>query len=195
MQSQPGSPAREQYDAQVRGRLSQEALERGQRVVRLQLVQIVDDQQGRLVDPLQGPQQPLDQRLAARLRRPVDPARIAVRDPVERIDDGGPEPLPIALLVRDGRPRRTLRQARVRDPGAQQPGLPAPGRRGHDRHAAGCGEPLEELAPRDQRLIAAARRRPGGVGSGGRAREQRHDFRAAAGDDRARFRAADQAEV
>ena len=44
-----------------------------------------------------------------------------------------------------------------------------------------AGEPLEQVAPRDQRLVAAARPRAGGLGRGVGAGEQRHDLRAAAG--------------
>jgi hypothetical protein len=48
MQAEPGSRARQQHHAQLFGPTRQKALERRQRVVRVQLVQIVDDQHGGL---------------------------------------------------------------------------------------------------------------------------------------------------
>ena len=40
----------------------------------------------------------------------------------------------------------------LREPGAQQHRLPAPGGRGHDRHGRRLRQPREQLPPRDQRL-------------------------------------------
>jgi hypothetical protein len=162
----------------------------------LQLVQLVDDQHARLLDPLQGPHQPLDKHVALRPGRLAEPGRrrMAVGDHSKRVDHGCPEPPPVTLLARDGRPRRTPSHARRRDPGAQQRGLPAPGRRGHDRHAAGSGEPLEQPAPEDQRFVAAARGPADGIGRM-RVTKQRHDLGAAAGDRRAGCGAADRTEM
>ena len=159
MQSQPRRPAREQHDAQVRGRIGQEALERRQRVVRLQLVQIVDDQQGRLVDPLQRPQQPLDQRFAARLASPLtgpaSPSAIPSSASITEAQKRCPSRSSCATVVHAVRCARPASATQERS--SQVFPLPAGADTIVTRPAR--GEPLEEVAPRDQRLVAAARAR------------------------------------
>ena len=103
MQAERGSRARQQHHAQVFGQTRQKELERRQRVVRVQLVQIVDDEDRGLAERPEIREQPLDQHLAAHADRQAGTGgqRTAARDAGERVAHRPPEPLPVALVTRD----------------------------------------------------------------------------------------------
>ena len=78
MQPDVGVLARDQHHAELRAEPRQEQFKPLQRLLRLQLVQIVDHQHDRLLDRMQIRQQPLDDRLAAEGGRRGD----ALHEPV-----------------------------------------------------------------------------------------------------------------
>jgi hypothetical protein len=103
-------------------------------------VQIVDDEQARLVQRLRTRDQLLDDPVAAGggslVARRQCPAARESRDPIEHRQ---PEPALVALVV----PHRHRAGARAEtglgDPGAQQGGLPTRRRRGDDGHGVCLG--------------------------------------------------------
>ena len=156
MQAEAERRAGHQHDAQVSRQPRQKELERRQRVVRVQLVQIVDDEDRGLAERPEIREQPLDQHLAAHADRQAGTGgqRTAARDAGERVAHRPPEPLPVALVALDRRPAGVLAQPRVGDPGAHQGRLPAPGRSRDQGHGAGRGKPVEEPMPEDHRFAA-----------------------------------------
>jgi hypothetical protein len=151
MQAESQRGPRQQHDAQLRRQSSQEALELRLALGRLQLVQIVDDERAGL--------------LAASHTR-------------ELVGHRAPEPPLVALSGPHRRPAGVLSEPGISDPGAQQAGLPARGRRRDHRYRAGCGQPIEQPAPVNDRRVGArhvAVHEPERAGCGS---DQRHDRRA-----------------
>ena len=158
MQPQSHRVAREQHDAQPRRQPSQEALELRPALGRLQLVQIVDDEQAGLVQRLQTRDQSLDDPLAAKggslvARREL----LAAREPREPIEHRQPEPPLVTLVAPHRHPAGVRAETGLGDPGAQQARLPTRRRRGDDGHGVRLGKPLEERRPQDRRLRRAPR--------------------------------------
>ena len=79
--------ARREHDAQLRRQPREQQLQPGQRVVGVELVQVVDHQHERLLEPLELGQQPLDHRRAREARRRADPLDDLVAGRIgERVD-------------------------------------------------------------------------------------------------------------
>ena len=75
------------------------------RIVGAELVQIVDHQLERLLEPLELDQQPLDDRRAGEARCRTDPLDDLVAGRIgKRVDHGEPEPLRVALATLDRDP-------------------------------------------------------------------------------------------
>ncbi len=118
-------------------------------------MQIVDDEQEGFVERSRSVDDSRLDRIAIEARRGseiVDRPLHAGRSP-QRLHDGEPEPLLVALVALDGDPGSPLAQARSLDPGSEEDGLAAPGRCGDERDAARVPgrKSLEEGRPRDER--------------------------------------------
>ena len=130
--------ARREHDPQLRRQPREQHLQPGERVFRVELVQVVDHQHERLLEPLQLGQEPLDHHRAREARRRADPLDDLVAGRVgERVDHVKPEPLRVTLAALDRDPRDGL--VRLRGPRPQQHGLPASRRCADERHRARSG--------------------------------------------------------
>lgn len=125
-------------DVELRRRSLDQPLERRERVVRAELVQVVDHEQRRGVQQREVAEQPLERRVAVHGRCRLD-ALDQVVGTRERIVHGEPEPLAVALVALDRDPRDAVRRPGRLDPRAQQHGLAAPGRRADEDDAACLG--------------------------------------------------------
>ena len=140
-----------EHDPQLCRQPREQHLQPGERVVGVELVQVIDHQVERLLEPLELAEESLDHRRAREARRRADPLDDVVAGRIgERVDHVEPEPLRVTLATLDGDPGDG--RVRVRGPGAQEHGLPAPGRRADERHRArsGCRQALEENGPGDE---------------------------------------------
>jgi hypothetical protein len=98
-------------------------------------VQVVDHQHERLLEPLELRQELLHHHRACELRRRADPLDDLIPGRIgDLVDDVKPEPLRIALAGLDRDPGDG--RVHVRDPRAQQNGLPAPSRCTDENHGA-----------------------------------------------------------
>jgi hypothetical protein len=148
VQAQPQIVAARKHEVKLCRRAHQEQLELAQRLRRAQLVQVVDHEPDGVVERSQIVQQPLDDHSAVESgRRRQSPHR--GRGATERVDHRDPERLRVRLLVPHRDPRRTVGEAGLTEPGAEQERLPASrGRR--DRNDPGrFQEPLEQRATKD----------------------------------------------
>ena len=163
MQPEPRILSRRQHHAQHRPDAPDEPLEPRQRVGRIQLVQIVDDQHDGLRHRFKVGQQPLDHRVAVERGRrgdPLDSPVLADRGH-QLVDQRQPEPLAIPLTAPHGHPGHPIAQAFGLDPGPQQYGLAASGRRADEddltrRHSR---QHAEEPSTRNQTGPGAIARR------------------------------------
>ena len=135
MQPQPRVLACGQRHTQPRRELAQEVLEQAQRVGGPQLMEVVDDQDERLVERAQVRQQTVDDGVAAERRRGADP----LDEPFpadrsgHRIDHRQPEVLRVLFAALDRDPRDPVGKAF--GPRSQEDRLPAARRRAHEQHA------------------------------------------------------------
>ena len=135
MQTQPRILACRQRHTQPRREFAQEVLEQAQRVGGPELMEVVDDQDERLVERAQVGQQALDDGIAAERRggahafdEPLSADRIG-----HRIDHRQPEVLRVLFVALDRDPRDAA--AKAFGPGSQEDRLPAAGRRADEQHA------------------------------------------------------------
>ena len=105
MQAERRLLASREQDPQLCRHPREQQLQPGQRVLGAELVEIVDHQLERLLEPLELGQQPLDDRRAGEARRRTDPLDDLVAGRIgERVDQGEPEPLRVALAALDRDP-------------------------------------------------------------------------------------------
>ena len=138
MQAKRRLLARREQDPDLCGWPRDQHLQPGERVFGVELVQVVDHQLDRLLEPLQLRQKPLYHHRAREARRRTDPLDdlVAVRIS-EGVDHVKPEPLRVTLAALDGDPRDGLFDPR--GPRPQQNGLPASRRCAHDHDGARSG--------------------------------------------------------
>ncbi len=109
-----------------------------ERVAGVKLVQVVDHQRERLLEPLELRQESLQHHRACELRRRADPLDDLIAGRIgDRADHVKPEPLRITLAALDRDPGDG--RVRLRGPRAQQNALPASGRGTDEGHAARSG--------------------------------------------------------
>ena len=121
--AQLGQPVRDSQAVQAQGRLlacrkqdpdlcrwpRDQHLQPGERVFRVELVQVVDHQLDRLLEPLQLRQEPLYHHRAREARRRTDPLDHVIAGGVgQGVDHVKPEPLRVTLAALDGDPRDSL---------------------------------------------------------------------------------------
>ena len=109
MQAQRRLLARREQDPDLCRWPRDQHLQPGERVFRVELVQVVDHQLDRLLEPLQLRQEPLYHHRAREARRRTDPLDHVVAGGVgEGVDHVKPEPLRVTLAALDGDPRDGL---------------------------------------------------------------------------------------
>ena len=97
--------ARREQDPQLCRQPRQQHLQPGERVFGVELVQVVDHQLERLLEPLELGQEPLDHHRACEARRRADPLDDLVAGRVgERLDQVNPEPLRVTFVALDRDP-------------------------------------------------------------------------------------------
>ena len=105
MQAEGRLLASREQDPQLRRHPREQQLQPGQCVVGAELVEIVDHQLERLLEPLELCLQPLDDRHAGEARCRTDPLDDLVAGRIgERVDQGEPEQLRVALAALDRDP-------------------------------------------------------------------------------------------
>ena len=130
--------ARREQDPQLGRRPRQQHLKPGERVFAVELVQVVDHQLERLLEPLELGQESLDHRRASEPRRRADPLDDVVAGRIsERLDQVNPEPLRVTFLAVDRDPGDGL--VPLRGPRADEKSLPASRRGTHERDGARSG--------------------------------------------------------
>jgi hypothetical protein len=144
VQPQPHVMPGGQDEPQRRRRAHDQQLQLPPRLIRAQLVQVVDHQPEPLFKRRQVPKQPLDDRPPVQIRcRGQLPHQRRTRGcPAQRAQDGQPEPLRITLIPPYRYPGGAIGQARLADPGPQQHRLAAARRRRHHRHPSRLPQPL-----------------------------------------------------
>ena len=151
VQPQPHVMPGRQHEPQLRRGPHHQQLQLAQRLVRAQLVHVVDHQPQPVLQRCQVRQQPLHDRPPVQIRRRRQ--RLYQRRPRTRLAQRGehrqPQPLRIALTKPDRHPPRALGQARLTDPGSQQDRLAAARRRRHHGHPGRRPEPLEQPGTRN----------------------------------------------
>ena len=152
--------ASQQHDPEQRRPASEQEFELRERLWRVQLVQIVDDEHDRLFQRAELREETLDDRFPVELRRrrQLLDERIGAGGAAQLLDDREPEPLGISLVPLDGDPRDPVGKSRIIDPRAKQDCLAAAGGRRHEcdsRRTAGR-EALKQPSPRDGRRPASA---------------------------------------
>jgi hypothetical protein len=116
-------PCRE-YDRQLCGQSCEQHLKPRERVFGVKLVQVVDHQRERLLEPLELIQEALYHHCAREARHRADPLDDLVAGRIsECVDHVKPEPLRVTLAALDGDPPDGLSDPR--GPRPQQHGLPA----------------------------------------------------------------------
>ncbi|HEX2311915.1 MAG TPA: hypothetical protein VHH91_14480 [Vicinamibacterales bacterium] len=109
VQAQGRLLARREQDPDLCGWPRDQHLQPGERVFRVELVQVVDHQLDRLLEPLQLRQEPLYHHRAREARRRTDPLDDVVAGGVgQGVDQVKPEPLRVTLAALDGDPRDSL---------------------------------------------------------------------------------------
>ena len=105
MQAERRLLARREHDPQLRRQPREQQLQPGERVFGVELVQVVDHQHERLLEPLELRQEPLDHHRAREARRRADPLDHLVAGGVgERVDQMKPEPLRVTFAALDRDP-------------------------------------------------------------------------------------------
>ena len=98
-----------EHDPQLCRQPREQHLQPGERVFRVELVQVVDHQHERLLELLELGQEPLDHHRAREARRRADPLDHVVAGGVgEGVDQLEPEPLRVTLAALDRDPRHGL---------------------------------------------------------------------------------------
>ena len=133
MQAERRLLASREQDPQLSRHPRQQQLQPGECVLGAELVEIVDHQPERLLEPLELGQQPLDHHRAGEQRRRADPLDDLVAGRIgERVDQREPEALRVALAALDRDPGDAL--VRLGRPQAEEDGLPAASGRTDERH-------------------------------------------------------------
>ena len=146
VQPQPQVVPGGQDDPQLVGGAHHQQLQLAARLVRPQLVQVIDHQPDPVRQRRQVLQQPLGDHppVQVRRRRQSPHQRRTWGRLAQRVSHRQPEPLRIPLAALDRHPRGPLRQARRADPRPQQGRLAAARRRRHHGHPGRRPEPLEQ---------------------------------------------------
>ena len=138
--------------SQLRGQPGHEELEPPQRIVRAQLVQVVDHQHDRLLERVQVRQEALDDGLTLERRRGGHPLhQLVLADGAgELVDDRQPEALRIALVALNRDPGDAIGRPLGLDPGPHQHGLAAARGAAYENDLPGAGrrQPVEEQPAR-----------------------------------------------
>ena len=125
-----------EQDPQLGRQPHQQHLQPGERVFAVELVEVVDHQLERVLEPLELGQEPLDHNRPCEPRRRADPLDDLVPGRVgERLDQVDPEALRVTFVAVDRDPGDGL--IPLRGPRAQENGLPASRRGTHERDRAG----------------------------------------------------------
>ena len=143
VQTQPQIVAGGEHEPQPGGSAHHQQLQLAQRLLRAQLVQVIDHQPDPVLQRGQIGQQSFDDHPAVQIRcRHQGPHQLRPggRFP-QRAEYGKPEPLRVTFLALHWYPRGESGQVRLGDPGSQQERLPASGGRRHLSHAS---RPVEQ---------------------------------------------------
>ena len=136
MQPQPHIVTRGQYRVHPRGKVRQQPGQLSECFWRRQLVEILDNQRDAAASVGELRQHPVDHRWCIEVGCRGRQLRTTGRDRsvTDRVEQGQPELLGVALVAIDLQYGELARLPRTAGPGAQQRRLPAAGRRRDDRH-------------------------------------------------------------
>ena len=105
MQAEPRLLASREDDPQLGRQPREQQLQPGERVLGAELVEIVDHERDRLLEPRELGQQPLDDDRAGEARRRAHPLDDLIAGGIgERVDQREPEPLRVAFAALDRDP-------------------------------------------------------------------------------------------
>ena len=162
MQTELGIAARGEHDLKQAWPAVDQESELSERLRRLQLLQVVEDEQHRFFQRAELGDEAFDHGFAVELRRrrQLLDERIGADGGAQLLDHREPEPLGISLTAFDGDPGDVVGQSRLIDPGAKEHGLAAAGRRRDERDSrrAARRETFKQPPPGDQRGPVSADR-------------------------------------